>query len=664
MSYLTGKKSASGVSRFNFKATAGQTEVSLVGQLDPRTTTVFKNGVRLYDTDFNCTVDKITFVEPLSLDDEIIIESVSEIVLTGDVASATNSVNAYFNRYYGPLASDPLTRPDGTARQKGDEYFNTVDNKRKVWNGTAWEWFNGVSSSDLSAADGSSLVGFAQPYNGAVDRTLQGRLRESVSVKDFGAVGNGSADDTTAIQAAIDYASTVYGKTVFIPRGLYKVTDTLTISNRSTRIVGDGMGRGDTTTKGTEISFVGVTGELFLIGEDDGQPWNANLYNGKQGFVLEDISLINRSASRIQPLNTRASATYAPDSYGIRDWRGGHILLRNVGIEGFEYNFWGVESDFNRFENVMSLYSKHGVYVGPRSDQFSFYDLYSFYCDRAVTIDGADGVNLYSPKLVACGSTTDSAVWVKAGTGVVRLYQPWFEGYSVVPDVTAFCTVGVEDGYGGNTTNATSFIVEHPTIATNTSGTGNGYVKYTALVGRVDTLIIENPVAARGISLATNLKCIVGFASGFDHTTVGSRAFLTSHGNYLGTTRLYENLGTGTPGVYVQQGYGGSSDVANPAGRLTIRRVGGAIGADQLRIGTENTPGQVMMQTVGYVGGQPTRLLLKKSIQHSNIAPTTGTWEVGDIVFNIAPASGGFIGWVCVGAGTPGTWKTWGAISA
>lgn len=44
-------------------------------------------------------------------------------------------------------------------------------------------------------------------------------------------------------------------------------------------------------------------------------------------------------------------------------------------------------------------------------------------------------------------------------------------------------------------------------------------------------------------------------------------------------------------------------------------------------------------------------------------APTTEQWEVGDIIWNSAPASGGFIGWVCTTAGVPGVWKTFGAIS-
>lgn len=44
--------------------------------------------------------------------------------------------------------------------------------------------------------------------------------------------------------------------------------------------------------------------------------------------------------------------------------------------------------------------------------------------------------------------------------------------------------------------------------------------------------------------------------------------------------------------------------------------------------------------------------------------PASGTWAVGDLVWNSAPTAGGFIGWVCTAAGTPGTWKTFGAISA
>tara|TARA_R110000772_G_scaffold208951_1_gene319510 strand:- start:76 stop:1695 length:1620 start_codon:yes stop_codon:yes gene_type:complete len=45
-------------------------------------------------------------------------------------------------------------------------------------------------------------------------------------------------------------------------------------------------------------------------------------------------------------------------------------------------------------------------------------------------------------------------------------------------------------------------------------------------------------------------------------------------------------------------------------------------------------------------------------------APTTGPWSVGDKIYNSVPSASGNIGWVCVTAGTPGTWKSYGVISA
>lgn len=48
-----------------------------------------------------------------------------------------------------------------------------------------------------------------------------------VNAKHFGAVGDNSTDDTAAIQAAIDYAFANNYGSVFLPKGTYKVTDTI-----------------------------------------------------------------------------------------------------------------------------------------------------------------------------------------------------------------------------------------------------------------------------------------------------------------------------------------------------------------------------------------------------------------------------------------------------
>lgn len=90
----------------------------------------------------------------------------------------------------------------------------------------------------VAASGGSALVGFLQSGAGAVATTVQAKLRESVSVKDFGAVGDGVTDDTSAIQSAINTLSAYQTLNI---TGNFKITSGLTITNKSNiRITGGG----------------------------------------------------------------------------------------------------------------------------------------------------------------------------------------------------------------------------------------------------------------------------------------------------------------------------------------------------------------------------------------------------------------------------------------
>lgn len=55
------------------------------------------------------------------------------------------------------------------------------------------------------------------------EHSVGDRLRERVSVKDFGAVGDGVADDTACINAAIQNVSASGGGTLYVPRGTYNI---------------------------------------------------------------------------------------------------------------------------------------------------------------------------------------------------------------------------------------------------------------------------------------------------------------------------------------------------------------------------------------------------------------------------------------------------------
>lgn len=74
---------------------------------------------------------------------------------------------------------------------------------------------------------------YVAPLTGAVQRAIVDRLGDRVSVMDFGAVGDGVADDTAALQAAVNS-----GRSVFVPKGTYRLT--ATIAAPAVMIYGEG----------------------------------------------------------------------------------------------------------------------------------------------------------------------------------------------------------------------------------------------------------------------------------------------------------------------------------------------------------------------------------------------------------------------------------------
>ena len=90
----------------------------------------------------------------------------------------------------------------------------------------------------LASNVGSFLVGFIQAGIGAVLRTVQDELRDHISVKQFGARGDGITDDTAAILAATTAA---VGRALYFPSGTYLISQPIPLDNNST-VYGDGEG--------------------------------------------------------------------------------------------------------------------------------------------------------------------------------------------------------------------------------------------------------------------------------------------------------------------------------------------------------------------------------------------------------------------------------------
>jgi hypothetical protein len=75
---------------------------------------------------------------------------------------------------------------------------------------------------------------------GGVQTNVQAKLRETVSVKDFGAVGDGVTDDSAAFQAAHNSFSSI-GGAIYIPTGTYAVNATVNFT-KPIYMYGDGGG--------------------------------------------------------------------------------------------------------------------------------------------------------------------------------------------------------------------------------------------------------------------------------------------------------------------------------------------------------------------------------------------------------------------------------------
>jgi hypothetical protein len=141
---------------------------------------------------------------------------------------------------------------------------------------------------NLGSSSGASKVGFLQAGSGATARTVQSKLRDMVSVKDFGAVGDGVTDDTAAIRDAVAYVLANPESALWFEETTYLVGSTVPNGGSVFTLVG-GTGftmRGrptfrvtDTNNKGiylfhvqmgnVDIEYVKAVGDVWTVATQD-----------------------------------------------------------------------------------------------------------------------------------------------------------------------------------------------------------------------------------------------------------------------------------------------------------------------------------------------------------------------------------------------------------
>jgi hypothetical protein len=136
-----------------------------------------------------------------------------------------NPIQVFWDSALTIPALQPLRTSGGYISRNGSPaqvYADAVDFSLLVKNKSLALVWSSLKSSGIGS-DSSGVVYFPAG-TGAVPSTVESKLRESISVKDFGAKGDGATDDTVAIAAAA--AALLDNQTLVFPSGVYLVSST------------------------------------------------------------------------------------------------------------------------------------------------------------------------------------------------------------------------------------------------------------------------------------------------------------------------------------------------------------------------------------------------------------------------------------------------------
>ena len=253
---------------------------------------------------------------------------------------------------------------------------------------------NGSSVPAFSATLPSSMVQFLQSGTGAVQRALDARLQDWISVMDFCTAGQVSTDATACTQAAINQAQAAGGATVWFPSGTYNFTTcssgkTLAITASGVDLVG--------TSGQVVLHFNNTSCDDIKIGYQTGQIASIGIrdlyfnHSGKTGGYVFNV----KNVAYFYPERVQVSTPYN----GIYTQQVNTVTAKHVAMTGNSGAY-----GWRMFDTAGS---------GQRSDGITLFDvtinpLYSG--ADCIVIDGpVYSVRGYTVPLLSCSHS----LWVK-----------------------------------------------------------------------------------------------------------------------------------------------------------------------------------------------------------------------------------------------------------
>jgi hypothetical protein len=219
------------------------------------------------------------------------------------------------------------------------------------------------AGANLTAAD----IVYTPAGNTAVPTTVQNKLREYVSVKDFGAKGDGITDDTIAFQNAITYAGQqillsagmnkfIEHATVYVPSGTYIISSTIQLYY-GVVLQGDGPQSTILKHQGGFVNCIEAGRYIVLSGVTSG----FGRAGGVKNLSIYGLPDTSYNASTVAGRINKTNQTV----YGIKlDGAFGSFLIEDVDIYFCQSGLWADRSYFLNAQRLRIFYSSgHGAQV-------------------------------------------------------------------------------------------------------------------------------------------------------------------------------------------------------------------------------------------------------------------------------------------------------------
>ena len=492
-----------------------------------------------------------------------------------------------------------------------------------------------------------------------------------ISVKSYGAKGDGVTDDTNAIQAAHDAANN--GDIIFFPRpSVSYVCNKVNITKRLTII---GAGEDVVITRSSAVNIFYITGTNVNVTFQ-------NITIDGATYKKGGIQCVNVNKLTLDHVTVKRCGIpgYAAGNNGSVDG----VYCNNVQVVvANECTFSNNERDGLMGVPIKKLFvtnciltgnGRYGV-VSDKNDLNNNGPELAVYTGNYLDGNGAGGLHVESY------STLGLVRFVMMGNTVIDCgNDDWNYGVGLVAGLQCYGIMAnnIIQGFGLLETSAdygSAIII----------GSVGGPIKI------VDNIITNSrrhgirvnkpghPVLVSGNTLSGN------GASGADSYDAGNMVIIEANDICNNKQHgIYNNLSSFViiKGNRIRDN---SQEAANTYSAISTRLSGHLIITDNELAGTSHKYGLELddvawASNLNFIGNNvpsvgtawtnfangTSKGTVKNGVKnfYGTAAPTTGTWIGGDIVYNSAPSAGGKIGWICVTAGTPGTWKAFGAIDA